>query len=124
MAKAHKDLQNHIITLINDSGGTAINVEGIKGVSDIVACYKGIFLAVEVKIPPDRLKPKQAQYLHDINKAGGIGVVVKPKTLVRFSNMLMTLSAEHIEAIRIIYKAMIHTEAPKVEVFSAKRFQR
>lgn len=49
------------------------------GISDIIGYHKktGKFIAVEIKIGKDKLSPYQEQFLSGVNKAGGIGVVIK-----------------------------------------------
>ena len=46
------------------------------GVSDILGCYKGQFVAIEVKAPGRRVKPGSAQqrFLDNIHQAGGIAI--------------------------------------------------
>lgn len=48
-----------------------------KGVSDILACYKGKFIAIEVKIGKDRLSPEQEGFLKSIEYTGGITFIAK-----------------------------------------------
>ena len=48
---------------------------GAKGVSDILGCYKGRFLAIEVKTPGGRTSPEQERFLANVNDAGGIAFV-------------------------------------------------
>lgn len=45
-----------------------------RGVSDIIACYKGKFIAIEVKSPSKKPTPYQLQFLKEVEKAGGIGI--------------------------------------------------
>ncbi len=47
---------------------------GQKGISDIIGCWRGRFLAIEVK---SKSKPTQFQldFLYEINSRGGIGFV-------------------------------------------------
>lgn len=47
---------------------------GLKGVSDIIGCYKGLFLAVEAKTIDGKLRPEQEQFLNDIRLLGGIAI--------------------------------------------------
>lgn len=49
-----------------------------KGVSDILACYKGKALAIECKIKPSKVKKgsDQERFLQDWDKAGGFSFVV------------------------------------------------
>lgn len=52
---------------------------GRKGVSDVIGFHatKGRFLAVEIKVGRDRLSPEQEKFLDAVNRAGGVGVVVR-----------------------------------------------
>ena len=43
-----------------------------KGVSDILGCYKGRMLAIELKIGSDTLSPEQEGFLASVAHAGGI----------------------------------------------------
>jgi len=48
-----------------------------KGVSDILACYFGRLIAIEVKIGTDRLSSEQTGFLKNVEHAGGIAIVAK-----------------------------------------------
>lgn len=52
---------------------TAAGIYAKKGVSDILCCYKGRFLAIEVKRPGEKPTPIQLLFIEGINKCGGIG---------------------------------------------------
>lgn len=45
---------------------------GTSGVPDIICCYKGRFLGLEVKLPGGRLTEMQKRAIEKINRAGGI----------------------------------------------------
>lgn len=47
----------------------------IKGISDIIGCYKGKFLAIECKV--GRNKPSEAQidFMNRISKLGGVSIL-------------------------------------------------
>lgn len=45
------------------------------GIPDIIACYKGVFLGIEVKLDYNKPSEIQKAKLKLINKAGGIGIV-------------------------------------------------
>lgn len=49
----------------------------IKGTADILGCYRGLFIALEVKTKSGRLTSGQKKFLQNINKQGGIGAVVR-----------------------------------------------
>lgn len=42
------------------------------GIPDIICCYKGRFLGMEVKLPSGKLTVLQQRALEKINRAGGI----------------------------------------------------
>ena len=45
---------------------------GTSGIPDIICCYRGRFLGLEVKLPTGRLTELQKRALAKINAAGGI----------------------------------------------------
>jgi len=52
---------------------------GRPGIPDVIVCYNGRFLGIEVKRPLKSSKTTlaQEQVLSEINAAGGVGVVVR-----------------------------------------------
>lgn len=91
MSKA-TELTNKIINHIYRQGGYAWRASstGIydqrqhafrtapkKGVSDVLGCFKGRLLAIEVKIGKDRLSDEQSGFLGNIENAGGLCFVAK-----------------------------------------------
>lgn len=46
------------------------------GIPDILACYRGYFLGLEVKLRGNDVSPKQEAHLRRIRTAGGFGVTV------------------------------------------------
>ena len=49
----------------------------LKGVSDILGCYKGKMLAIECKTVKGKLSKHQKEFIDNVNKAGGIGFVAR-----------------------------------------------
>ncbi len=47
------------------------------GVSDILGCYRGRLLAIEVKAPKGHLSVKQRAFLERVQAEGGIAVVAR-----------------------------------------------
>lgn len=45
------------------------------GVADILGCYKGRLLAIEVKAPKGRLSEHQVRFLERVSQEGGIAIV-------------------------------------------------
>lgn len=86
------DLTNQVINHIYRQGGYAWRASstGIfdekrgsfrtapkKGVADVLACYRGRMVAVEIKIGKDRLSPEQAGFLANLQHVGGLTFVAK-----------------------------------------------
>ena len=89
---AATELTNMIIDFIYRQGGYAWRASSVgvfdtkqmhfraaakKGVADILACYRGQLIAVEVKIGKDRLSDEQEGFLRNIRAAGGNACVAK-----------------------------------------------
>ena len=43
------------------------------GTSDILGCYKGKLLAIEIKGESGRISPKQQEFIDRVNAEGGLG---------------------------------------------------
>lgn len=76
MAK-EQDIQTSIMNYIKSIGGLPVkfNNMGIyatAGVSDILACIKGRFVAIEVKKPGGKPSALQLNFINAINSIGGI----------------------------------------------------
>lgn len=71
-----KDIQTKILNFINSQPGCyAVKVTGglyqKGGISDILACVKGRYVAIEVKRPGERLTPLQESFLAKVVYTGG-----------------------------------------------------
>lgn len=68
---------------LEDRGAFVVKIHGgdnpyqTPGISDLIAVYRGVPLALEAKLPGERLRPKQELFLRRWNEAGGIGEVVQ-----------------------------------------------
>lgn len=47
------------------------------GIPDIIGCYKGRMIAIEVKAPKGKVSPYQEQFIRQINEAGGLAFVAR-----------------------------------------------
>ena len=56
---------------------------GTSGVPDIICCYKGRFLGLEVKLPSGKLTELQKRAIAKINRAGGLACRVESVEDVR-----------------------------------------
>ncbi len=73
-------IQNKILQFLRAEGAVAIKVLSANrnGTADILCCYKGRFLAVEVKAKGkmSNISPLQIRYLIDVEQAGGLAICV------------------------------------------------
>jgi penicillin-binding protein-related factor A (putative recombinase) len=74
-----QQLQSKILKYLKEKGIYAIKtVTATKnGVPDIIACYKGKYIAIEVKTPEGKLSELQHYNLRQVEKAGGYSFVVR-----------------------------------------------
>ena len=92
MSKASSDLTNAVIAHIYKAGGYAWRASSVgvfdtkmmkhraaakKGVADVLSCYKGILIAIEIKIGTDRLSDEQEGFMRNIEHHGGRSIVAK-----------------------------------------------
>jgi len=76
-----QDYQKKIVKALEAKGAYVVKVVAAtkKGVPDILACYKGHFIAIEVKTPESRSNTSKLQEynLDKVSEAGGLaGVAV------------------------------------------------
>jgi len=50
---------------------------GVKGVPDILGCYRGKLLGIELKAPNGKVSPEQEDFIRRINRAGGLAFVAR-----------------------------------------------
>lgn len=76
-----KNIENKIKSYLKSKGAYYFKHHGNQfsqvGVPDIIACYKGRFIGIEVKNETGKTSPLQDVNLKMINKAGGIGIVAR-----------------------------------------------
>ncbi len=53
-----------------------IRFASMPGLSDIIGCYRGRFLAVECKMPGNKPTDQQRGFLDAVQQAGGLAAVV------------------------------------------------
>lgn len=74
-----QDIQRKIIKYLESVGAYVVKVvaSNKSGTPDILACYRGIFLAIEVKRPETKTSVSELQEynIKKIKEAGGIAIV-------------------------------------------------
>lgn len=75
--------QAKVIKFFRDNGGYVLNVAGgtqiPKGTPDLIICYKGRFIALELKTDVGKTIPLQKKKICDIRRADGYARVLRPK---------------------------------------------
>ena len=77
MSKKEQDIQTKIMEYITSIGGLPIKFNNIgiyakAGVSDILACIKGRFVAIEVKKTGNKPSKLQENFIDGVNSIGGL----------------------------------------------------
>ena len=74
-----QDIQRKIIKYLESVGAYVVKVvaSNKSGTPDILACYRGIFLAIEVKRPETKTNGSELQEynIKKIKEAGGVAIV-------------------------------------------------
>lgn len=86
--KVKNYLTNNNIWFIKYWAGAKFTKEGIP---DILACYKGRFLAIELKAPKGKPSVLQLVTLRQIRNAGGYGVLLYPDDFTGFKKWMENL---------------------------------
>jgi len=75
--KKESKIQTEIINYLDTIGVYSVKTIACnrKGVSDILACYKGVFVAIEVKNQKGVISPLQKIELQKVRNAGGYAIV-------------------------------------------------
>lgn len=58
------------------------------GVPDLLVCYKGRFIGIELKAERGRVSSLQQVELKHIRDSGGIVIILRPSHLLDFENLL------------------------------------
>lgn len=61
------------------------------GLPDLIICWKGRFIGIELKAENGRASELQKYELEQIRKAGGVGLILKPSGFEELKNFLLGL---------------------------------
>lgn len=93
---AEKQFENKIKTYLKNKGAWYIKYWGgggftKAGIPDILCCYKGRFIAIEVKAPNGKASELQLFNLKKIEEAGGKAFLLYPKDFEDFKKWMEEL---------------------------------
>ena len=82
------DITRNIQKLLREHGALPVKFFGglyaKKGISDLLVCFQGRYVAIEVKRPGGKVSPEQAQFLQAVRQHGGLAFVAySPDDVVR-----------------------------------------
>ena len=78
LAIKETDITRQIKDVLKHAGAFPIKIAGgpfQHDISDLLVCFEGKFVAIEVKRPKGRLTDGQEKFLHNVRAAGGIAFV-------------------------------------------------
>ncbi len=82
MTGPEKNFENKIRSMLTERGAWVLKTwsNGVQrsGVPDLLVCYKGYFLGLEIKATGGRASELQKWNIDGIKKAGGVGMIVYP----------------------------------------------
>ena len=83
--KSEKTFENKVKLYLKQKGAYFIKTHGDRfskvGVPDLIVCYKGLFIGIELKAPNGKPSELQLAHLKMIHKAGGMSMLLRPSTV-------------------------------------------
>ena len=90
--KSEKTFENKVKLYLKQKGAYFIKTHGDRfskvGVPDLIVCYKGLFIGIELKAPNGKPSELQLYNLREIEKSGGISYLLYPKDFEKFKKDL------------------------------------
>ena len=62
---------------------------GTNGVSDIVACYQGMYIAIECKAGKNKLSELQKVFLESVAAAGGLALMINEENVADLTKLIL-----------------------------------
>lgn len=95
---SEKLFENKIKKFLKEQGAWFVKYWGggtftKEGIPDILACVNGRFIAIEVKAPNGKPSELQKWNIEQINKAGGIGLILYPKDFAEFKKLILEVKS-------------------------------
>lgn len=90
--KSEKTFENKVKLYLKQKGAYFIKTHGDRfskvGVPDLIVCYKGLFIGIELKASNGKASELQLYNLREIEKSGGISYLLYPKDFEKFKKDL------------------------------------
>lgn len=90
---SEKNFENRVKKYLNEKGAYVIKYWGggnftRSGVPDLLVCYRGRFLGLEIKAENGKPSELQLHHLEQIRKAGGYAFILRPSDFKDFKEWL------------------------------------
>jgi hypothetical protein len=89
-----QEIANDISRYLQDRGATTISHKQKAGVL-VLACYRGVFVAVQIRKPGKRMTNKQVEFSRACGRAGGIHIVAHGTAEVKHTLKIMDTWMAH-----------------------------
>lgn len=101
-----KQFENKIKKFLKDNGAWGIKYWSGKsytgqkftkdGVPDLIYCFRGRFIAIEVKASNGKPSDLQLYNLHEIDKSGGYAILLYPEDFELFKKMIFAMNRNNL----------------------------
>lgn len=97
-----KNFENRVKAFLKDEGAWFLKYWGgasytRSGIPDLLVCFCGLFLGIELKAPGGRPSDLQIYHLRKIDQSGGYGILLYPEDYVLFQNFIHCIRAGDME---------------------------
>jgi Holliday junction resolvase len=62
---------------------------GTSGVSDIIVCHQGRYIAIECKAGKNKLSELQKMFLEKVQQAGGVALVINEENVMNLTKLIL-----------------------------------
>lgn len=92
---SEKAFENKVKKWLKEHGAWYVKTwsNGIQrsGIPDLIVCWKGRFIGIELKAENGRASELQKHEIECIRKAGGVGMIVRPSDFEGLKNFLLSM---------------------------------
>lgn len=95
MSQSEKQFENQVKKWLKEHGAWFVKTWGggyqRNGLPDLICCYKGKFIALELKREDGKASPLQLYEIKAIKESGGVAMVLRPSEFESFKKFLLNM---------------------------------
>ncbi len=108
---AEKNFENRVKTFLKDKGAWVLKYWGgadytKRGVPDLLVCFNGRFIGIELKAPRGKPSDLQIYNLREIDRSGGYAVLLYPDDYPIFQTLIQAIQSGDEERAESAYLAL------------------